>query len=53
MNAQEKVQCVELFIETKLDIIWQRRFRTPSGRQPPSRNIIQAWYYIFMSTGSM
>ncbi|KAG8261353.1 hypothetical protein J6590_074595, partial [Homalodisca vitripennis] len=53
MNAQEKAQCVEWYIETKSDIVVQRRFRTRYGRHPPSRNSIRAWYDKFMLTGSI
>ena len=53
MNAQEKAQCVEWFIETKSDTQVQRRFRTNYNRTPPSRTTIRAWYKKFKGTGSV
>jgi len=53
MEARIKAQCVEWFIETKSDVVVQRRFRTRYNRNPPSRPTIRAWYYKFMNTGSL
>lgn len=53
MNAREKAQCVEWYIQSKSDIAVQRTFRRRYGRRPPSRNSIRAWYDKFMLTGSL
>ena len=39
-TAQEKVQCVSWFMETKSVIQAQRNFTRKYGRKPPARNII-------------
>ena len=36
-TPQEKAQCVSWFIETKLNIQTQRKYRTKNGKNPPSR----------------
>ena len=33
---QEKAQCVSWFIETKIDVQSQKKYRTKYGRDPPS-----------------
>ena len=33
---QEKAQCVSWFIETKIDVQSQQKYRTKYGRDPPS-----------------
>ena len=35
VTPQEKAQCVSWFIETKLDIQTQQRYRTKNGKDPP------------------
>ncbi|PSN54097.1 hypothetical protein C0J52_03118 [Blattella germanica] len=51
--VQEKAQCMEWFIETRLDIQVQRKLRTRYGRQPPSRPSIRKWYNNFMQAGGV
>ena len=36
-TPQEKTQSVSWFIEKKLDVQTQRKYRTKYGRDPPSR----------------
>ena len=52
VTAQEKAQCVSWFIETKLDVQTQRRYRTKNGKDSPSRSSIRRWHKNFMETGS-
>ena len=35
-TPQEKIQCLSWFIQTKLDVKTQRKYRTKYGRDPPS-----------------
>jgi hypothetical protein len=49
MNAREKAQCVEWYIQRKSDIAVQTTYR----RRPLSGNSIRAWYDKFMLTGSI
>ena len=51
--AQEKVQCVSWFIETKSDVQTQRNYKSKYGRDPPSRPSIRLWHKKFMETGSV
>ena len=53
VTPQEKGQCVSWFIETKLDVQTQRRYRTKNGKDPPSRSSIRRWHKKFMETGSV
>jgi transposase len=53
MNAQEKAQCVEWFIESKSDTQVQRNFKTNYNKNPPSRTTIRAWYKKFTETGNV
>ena len=52
-TPQEKAQCVSWFIETKLDVQTQRRYRTKYGKPPPSRSSIRRWHKKVMETGSV
>ena len=51
VTPQEKAQCVSRFIETKLDVQTQRRYKTKNGKDPPSRSSICQWHKNFMETG--
>ena len=52
-TAQEKAQCVSLFIETKSDVQTQRNYRSKYGRDLPSRPSIRLWHKKFMDTGTV
>ena len=52
-TPQEKTQCVSWFIETKLDVQTQRKYRTKYGRDPSSRPSICLWHKKFVETGSV
>ena len=41
VTPQEKAQCVSWFIETKLDVQTQRRYRTKNGKDSPLRSSIR------------
>ena len=47
-TPQEKEQCVSWFIETKLDVQTQRKYRTKYGRDLPSRPSIHQWHKKFI-----
>ena len=49
VTPQEKAQCVSWFIETKSDAQAHQRYRTKSGKDPPSFN--RPWLKKFMETG--
>ena len=49
-TAQEKVQCVSWFIETKSNVQTQRNYRSKYGRDPTSRSLICLWHKKFMKT---
>ena len=53
VTPQEKAQCVSWFIETKLDIQTQQRYRTKNGKDSLSRSSIRQWHKKFMETGSV
>ena len=53
VTPQEEAQCVLWFIETKLDVQTQRRYKAKYGKDPPSRSSIRRWYKKFMETGSV
>ena len=42
-TLQEKAQCVSRFIETKLNVQTQRKYRTKYGRDSPSGFSIHQW----------
>ena len=52
-TLQEKTQCVSWFIETKLDVQTQQKYRTKYGKDPPSRPSIYQWHKKFIETGSV
>jgi hypothetical protein len=45
-TVQEKAICVLCFFETNSVIKKQCRYRTQYGREPPSDNAIQRWFYF-------
>ena len=53
VTHQEKAQCVSWFIETKMDVQIQHKYRTKYGKKPPSRSSIHRWHKKFMETGSV
>ena len=53
VTPQVKAQSVSWFIETKLDVQTQRKYRTKFGKVPPSRTSIRRWHKKFMETGSV
>ena len=53
VTPQEKAQCVSWFIETKSDVLTQRRYKTKYEKNPPSRSSIHRWHKKFMETGSV
>ena len=53
VTPQEKAQCVSWFIETKLDVQTQQRYRAKNGKDPPLRSSIRRWHKKFMETGSV
>ena len=54
-NPQEKTQCASWFIETKLNVQTQPKYRTTCkyGRDPLSCPSIYRWYRKFIETGSV
>ena len=52
-SAQEKVQCVSWFTETKSDVQTQRNYTSKYGRDTPSRPSIRLWHKKFMETGTV
>ena len=52
-TPQEKAQCVSWFIETKLDVQTQRKYRNKYERDPPSRPSIHRWHKKFIKTRSV
>ena len=52
-TPQEKAQCVSWFIETKLDVQTQQKYRTKYGRDPSSGPLIHQWHKKFIETGSV
>ena len=41
------------FIEKKLDVQTQQRYRTKNGKDPPSCSSICQWHKNFLETGSV
>jgi transposase len=52
-TVKEKAMCVLWFFKTKSVIKMQRRYRTQSGKDPPSDNAIPRWLKQFQETGSV
>ena len=52
-TLQEKTQCLSWFIETKLDVQTQRKYRTKYGRDPLPHPSIYRWYKKFIEIGSV